>query len=79
MTWEIVVGLLLLIGALIPIGGILAKLVRTLTRLDVTLASLNKSVSEDRTKNDQEHKEFRNELMNHEIRISGFEKERGTK
>ena len=79
MTWEIVVGFGILLGALIPIGGILAKLVHTLTRLDVTLASLNKSVSEDRTKNEQEHKEFCNELQNHEVRIIGIEKERGIK
>jgi len=73
MTWEIVVGLTILVGSLISLGGILVKLVRTLTRLDLTLSAIDKSVSEDRIKNENEHKEIRDELKDHEKRITTIE------
>ena len=73
MTWEIVVGLTILVSSLIGLGGILAKLIRTLTRLDLTLSAIDKSVSEDRIKNENEHKEIRDELKDHEKRITTIE------
>lgn len=76
MTWEILTGLIIVVGCLISLGGVLARLVRAITRLEVTLAAIDKSVAEDKSANAAEHKEFRGELTNHEIRITGIEKER---
>ena len=73
MTWEIVVGLIALIGCAISLGGVLAKLVKTLTRLDVTLTALDKSVGEDRRINNEQHAEFESKLENHEGRITKLE------
>jgi urea transporter len=36
MTWEIVVGLITICGAAVTLGTVLARLVRTLTRLDAS-------------------------------------------
>lgn len=79
MTWEIVVGLIALIGCAISLGGVLAKLVKTLTRLDVTLTALDKSVGEDRRVNSEEHADMRNKLENHEGRITKIEFKEGIK
>jgi len=68
MTWEIVAGLLTLCGTMVTLGTVLAKLVKTLTRLDVTLAALERAVGEDRRKNGAEHAEMR-----HEGRITRLE------
>jgi len=46
MTWEIVVGLIALIGCAISLGGVLAKLVRALTRLEVTISTLETTLAE---------------------------------
>ncbi len=73
MTWEIVLGIIAMCGAGVTLGGVLAKLVHTLTRLDVTLASLDKSVGEDRQMNISEHKMMCGRLENHEVRISSIE------
>ena len=48
MTWEIATGLIALVGFCVTIGTVLAKLVHTLTRLDVTLGAL---IEEDRENN----------------------------
>lgn len=79
MTWEIVAGLIALCGTAISLGGVLAKLVRTLTRLDITLTALDKSVGEDRRANNEEHTRFRDRLDNHERRIYSLEHKGGAK
>ncbi|HHW25578.1 MAG TPA: hypothetical protein PK778_09050 [Bacillota bacterium] len=73
MTWEIVAGLLTLCGTMVTLGTVLAKLVKTLTRLDVTLAALERAVGEDRRKNGAEHAEMRAKLESHEGRITRLE------
>ena len=45
MTWEIVAGLLTLCGTMVTLGTVLAKLVKTLTKLDVTLVSLEQTAA----------------------------------
>lgn len=79
MTWEIVAGLIALCGTAISLGGVLAKLIRTLTRLDVTLASLERLVNEDRRINTAEHADIRSRLDNHEGRITKLEYREGVK
>jgi hypothetical protein len=73
MTWEIIAGLIALCGAAVSLGTVLARLVRTLTRLDITLTALDKSVGEDRRINSEEHADIRARLNAHEGRITKLE------
>lgn len=73
MTWEIVVGLIALIGCAISLGGVLAKLVRALTRLEVTISTLETTLAELKSGNDAAHREIWDELEEHDERITKLE------
>ena len=73
MTWEIVVGLIAIIGCAISLGGVLAKLVRALTRLEVTISTLETTLAELKSGNDAAHREIWNELEEHDERITNLE------
>ena len=45
MTWEIIAGLIALCGAAVSLGTVLAKLVRALTRLEVTISTLETTLA----------------------------------
>ena len=79
MTWEIVAGLITLALAAVSIGSPLWRLSKAITKLDVTLAGLDKTVNEDRQLNRKEHTEMREQLQEHETRISHLEWQGGTK
>jgi hypothetical protein len=79
MTWEIVAGLITLALAAASIGSPLWRLSKAITKLDVTLAGLDKTVNEDRQLNRKEHTEMREQLQEHETRISHLEWQGGTK
>lgn len=73
MTWEIVVGIIALVGFLITIGTMVGKLVQTLTRLDFTLKAL---VAEDKAnaeKSKADRREIHRQLDDHELRIHDLE------
>lgn len=75
MTWEIIAALILILGCLVSLGTVLARLVRAITSLEVALTSLEKAMNEDKTNNAEDHKEFRCDIKNHEIRITKIENE----
>ena len=77
MSWEIVLGIIALCGAGVTLGGVLAKLIHTLTRLDVTLTALDKTVGEDKSANEREHSAIHNKLDDHEGRIKHIEFKEG--
>jgi len=73
MTWEIVVGLIALIGCAISLGGVLAKLVRALTRLELTISTLETTLAELKSGNDAAHREIWDEIEEHDERITKLE------
>lgn len=74
MTWEILVGLIAIVGCLISLGTVLAKLVITLTKLTSTCDELNKTLTQYESQNDKDHTYFRDTIQNHEIRIHDVER-----
>lgn len=76
MTWEILAASIVIITCLISVGTVLARLVRAITKLEVTLSSIEKSIAEDKLTNCSEHKEFRCDIKNHEVRITSIENRR---
>lgn len=73
MTWEIVVGLITLCGVAVSLGTVLAKLVRALTRLEVTISALETTLAELKSGNDAAHREIWDELEEHDERITKLE------
>ena len=69
MSWEIVVGLIALVGFLGTVSSWVWKLAGTLTKLGDGLNSL----SDFKTKADEEHREIHDKLDDHELRIHDLE------
>ena len=74
MTWEILSALIIIVGCLITLGGILVKLVRTLTRLDDTMAQLRVDLNRQHDENKESHKRIYDKLDDHEHRIGELER-----
>jgi hypothetical protein len=74
MTWEILSALIIIVGCLITLGGVLVKLVRTLTRLDDTMAQLRVDLNRQHDENKESHKRIYDRLDNHEQRICELER-----
>lgn len=78
MTWEIVVGLIALMGALDTICGVVVKVNGTLVRLEDAIDRLNSFMETQTVRNTKIDKDF----LEHERRISKLEmyhRERGDK
>ena len=50
MTWEILAALIVVVGCLISLGTVLARLVVVLTRLDATMKTIAESVKDHETR-----------------------------
>lgn len=74
MTWEILSALIIIVGCLITLGGVLVKLVRTLTRLDDTMAQLRVDLNRQHNENKESHKRIYDKLDDHEHRIGELER-----
>ena len=74
MTWEILSALIIIVGCLVTLGGVLVKLVRTLTRLDDTMAQLRVDLNRQHDENKESHKRIYDRLDNHEQRIVDLER-----
>ena len=74
MTWEILSALIIIVGCLITLGGVLVKLVRTLTRLDDTMAQLRVDLNRQHDENKEIHKRIYDKLDDHEHRIGELER-----
>lgn len=69
MTWEIVVGLIALVGFIISIGKIVSNNTEALTEVKCSIDNLRDAFSEEKEK--VEH--IKDEVSNHETRISVLE------
>ena len=74
MSWEILSALIIIVGCLVTLGGVLVKLVRTLTRLDDTMAQLRVDLNRQHDENKESHKRIYDRLDNHEQRIVDLER-----
>ena len=74
MTWEILSALIIIVGCLITLGGVLVKLVRTLTRLDDTMAQLRVDLNRQHDENKESHKRIYDKLDDYEHRIGELER-----
>lgn len=73
MTWEIISALIIVVGCLVSLGGVLAKLIKTLTRLDDTIAHLKIDLNRQHDENKESHKRIYDRLDDHEQRIVELE------
>lgn len=71
MTWEIVAGLLTLIGSFITIGKVISGNTKALTSLQDSIARLDANLTEQKS----DVKELDKKVENHEVRISILEHE----
>ena len=69
MSWEIVTGIIALIGVFSVVATWSGKLTRTLTGLEATIKSLNRVLEELKENNREAHKEFYDKLEDHEERL----------
>lgn len=74
MTWEILSALIVIVGTLISLGTVLAKLIRVLTRLDDTVKQLRADLDRQREENRESHKRIYDRLDDHESRIVELER-----
>lgn len=74
MTWEILSALIVVVGTLISLGTVLAKLIRVLTRLDDTVKQLRADLDRQRVENRESHKRINDRLDDHEQRIVELER-----
>lgn len=74
MTWEIMSALIVIVGTLVSLGTVLAKLIRVLTRLDDTVKQLRADLDRQREENRESHKRIYDRLDDHESRIVELER-----
>lgn len=73
MTWEIVLGIISLIGVFGVIAKAAANLTRTLATLETVIRELKETVQEFKGANGSDHKHFFKTLADHERRIDHLE------
>lgn len=73
MSWEIVVGIIALIGVFSTIATWASKLSRSLSSLETTLKGLDETLQELKDNNHESHKEFYKRLNEHDCRITKLE------
>lgn len=74
MSWEIMSALIVIVGTLVSLGTVLAKLIRVLTRLDDTVKQLRADLDRQREENRESHKRIYDRLDDHEQRIVELER-----
>lgn len=73
MTWEIVTGLIVLVGCAISVGTIVYKLANILTKLESAIESLRETISLIKSSNAEEHTRIFEELKTLAQRINEIE------
>ena len=73
MTWEIVLGIIALIGVFGTVAGWTGKLSKTLASLETTLKALKETLEELKENNRASHKDIYNKIDDHDARISKLE------
>ncbi len=81
MTWEIVLGIIALVGFIGSIAAWISKLSKTLGVLENTIKTLTKVLDDMRSNSHDTHKELYKKqgehekvLVNHEVRIQDLER-----
>lgn len=69
MTWEIFLGIVALVGFVVSIGGLVYKLSKVLTSLDITVKGLSETLKDSKT----DRKEIHKKIDDHEKRIVTLE------
>ncbi len=73
MTWEIVVGLIALVGFVGSIATWFSKLSKTLGVLESTIQTLNKTIDEFKRNSHETHRELFVKFGNHEKTLENHE------
>lgn len=73
MTWEIVTGLIVLVGCAISVGTIVYKLANILTKLESAIESLRETISLIKSSNAEEHTQIFEALKNLDQRITNID------
>ena len=73
MTWEIVTGIIALVGFVVTIATISSKQSGLLAKLETTLNALNETLEELKENNRESHKDIYNKLSDHETRVAEIE------
>ena len=73
MTWEIVVGIIALIGVFSTVATWSSKLSRTLASLETTLNALRDTLEELKENNRESHKDIYHKIDDHEHRLTRIE------
>lgn len=69
MTWEIVLGIIALVGAFVTVMGVVVKVNGTLTRLEEAVRQLREFIE----KQEQKNTKYAEQLADHELRITRLE------
>lgn len=69
MTWEIVLGLIALVGFLISVGAIVAKTSQMFATLNAAITMLTETLKEFKKDSKTDRKELHDVVDNHETRI----------
>lgn len=73
MTWEIVLGIIALVGFLGTIATWASKLAQAIATLNATIKTLQEAVSEMKKGNKESHTHIFEKLENHECRLIRLE------
>lgn len=73
MTWEIVVGIIALVGLVATFVNATYKVSKTMSALNVTIQDLKEALEDFKISNKESHKVFYTKLDNHEHRICALE------
>ncbi len=73
MTWEIVLGIIALVGFVGTAATYASKQASVLSKLETTLDALNTTLEELKESNRSSHKDIYNKLGDHDKRISKLE------
>lgn len=76
MSWEIVVGLITLVGFIATVSSWTSKLAKTLTVLNDAINQLRETVKEFKADSKEEHKAIMRRIDDHEERIRKLEQEK---
>lgn len=74
MTWEILLGIITLVGFLISIIGPVMKLTKTMAELTISVTNLREDINQINIKNSESHKQIRNNLEVQDKRLDNHEK-----
>lgn len=73
MTWEIVTGLIVLIGCAISVGTIVYKLANILTKLESAIESLRETISLIKSSNADDHEKIFKSIEDFDKRLKDIE------